>query len=97
MRHFSGVFAGIRLLMLDELDSISGGDGEDTGDTPPSPPEDIVVHSDHYSTEAVIDQCLEDGARVRLGTVIAAAPMPRPEYLFFDLSRSGKISNSRFE
>lgn len=48
-------------------------------------------------TEAVIDQCLEDGARVRLGTVIAAAPTERTEYLFFDLSRSGKMSNSRFD
>ena len=32
MRHYSGEFEGIRLLMLDELDAIAGGDGEDTDD-----------------------------------------------------------------
>jgi len=45
MRHFSGDFKGVRLLMLDELDAIAGGDGEDT-DSPPAPdPEqpDIIV------------------------------------------------------
>jgi len=35
MRHFSGEFEGIRLLMLDELEAIAGGDGEDT-DSPPN-------------------------------------------------------------
>jgi hypothetical protein len=48
MRHFSGEFEGVRLLMLDELDAIVGGDGEDTDDvqTPPADPgdnEEIVV------------------------------------------------------
>lgn len=45
MRHFSGEFEGIRLLMADELDLIAGGEGEDTDDVPPPPPEepDIVV------------------------------------------------------
>lgn len=32
MRHFSGEFKGVRPLMADELDRISGGDGEDTDD-----------------------------------------------------------------
>ena len=42
MRHFSGEFEGIRLLMADELDAIAGGDGEDTDDnTPPPPPDQI--------------------------------------------------------
>lgn len=45
MRHFSGEFEGIRLLMMDELDLIAGGEGEDTDDVPPPPPEEpeIVV------------------------------------------------------
>ncbi|MGH8076117.1 MAG: hypothetical protein ACREPE_02165 [Lysobacter sp.] len=34
MRHFSGEFTGVRLLMLDELEAISGGEGEDTDDVP---------------------------------------------------------------
>lgn len=37
MRHFSGEFPGMRLLMLDELDAIAGGGGEDT---------DTVAHND---------------------------------------------------
>lgn len=52
MRHFSGEFEGIRLLMLDELDMISGGDGEDTDDVPQPPPpadaDDIVVTARRY-------------------------------------------------
>lgn len=32
MRHFSGEFEGVRLLMADELDQIAGGAGEDTDD-----------------------------------------------------------------
>lgn len=47
MRHFSGEFEGLRLLMADELDLIAGGEGEDTDDVPPPPPpsdgDDIVV------------------------------------------------------
>lgn len=46
MRHFSGEFEGIRLLMLDELDAIVGGEGEDTDDVPtpdPNDNEEIVV------------------------------------------------------
>ena len=39
MRHFSGEFEGVRLLMSDELDLIAGGDGEDTDDVPP--PKDL--------------------------------------------------------
>jgi hypothetical protein len=35
MRHFSGEFEGVRLLMEDELYAISGGDGEDTDDVAP--------------------------------------------------------------
>ncbi|GBQ90158.1 hypothetical protein AA0535_1969 [Asaia krungthepensis NRIC 0535] len=30
MRHFSGDMSGMRLLMMDELDLISGGNGEDS-------------------------------------------------------------------
>lgn len=44
MRHFSGEFTGLRLLMEDELELIAGGDGED-GDELPEPaklPEIIV-------------------------------------------------------
>lgn len=37
MRHFSGEFEGVRLLMEDELQAISGGEGEDTDDVPPAP------------------------------------------------------------
>lgn len=46
MRHFSGEFSGIRLLMSDELLEIAGGEGEDTDDVPPPPPEpdEIVVN-----------------------------------------------------
>jgi hypothetical protein len=40
MRHFSGEFSGVRLLMADELSQIAGGDGEDTDDTAP-PVEEI--------------------------------------------------------
>lgn len=46
MRHFSGEFEGVRLLMADELDLIAGGEGEDTDDVPPPPDdndEEIVV------------------------------------------------------
>lgn len=48
MRHFSGEFEGVRLLMLDELEAIAGGDGEDT-DSPPNDsdgqtPPDIIVN-----------------------------------------------------
>jgi hypothetical protein len=32
MRHFSGDFVGVRLLMDDELEKIAGGEGEDTDD-----------------------------------------------------------------
>ncbi|WP_154667221.1 hypothetical protein [Niveispirillum irakense] len=35
MRHFSGEFEGIRLLMGDELEQIAGGEGEDTDDLIP--------------------------------------------------------------
>lgn len=34
MRHFSGEFEGVRLLMADELDRIAGGEGEDTDEVP---------------------------------------------------------------
>lgn len=37
MRHFSGEFEGVRLLMADELDLIAGGEGEDTDDVPEDP------------------------------------------------------------
>lgn len=41
MRHFSGEFGGLRLLMADELDLIAGGEGEDTDDVPDPPRDDI--------------------------------------------------------
>lgn len=45
MRHFSGEFEGVRLLMADELDMIAGGDGEDTDDVQePQEPAEIVVN-----------------------------------------------------
>lgn len=34
MRHFSGEFDGMRLLMEDELDLVAGGDGEDADQIP---------------------------------------------------------------
>jgi len=37
--------------------------------------------------EAVIDECIAEGARIRIGTVLAAAPDVRPDDLFFTLSR----------
>jgi hypothetical protein len=40
MRHYSGEFSGIRLLMADELDAVSGGDGDDTDDVPT---EEIII------------------------------------------------------
>lgn len=51
MRHFSGEFSGLRLLMADELLEIAGGEGEDTDDVPPPPPEpdDIVVNGQRLS------------------------------------------------
>lgn len=53
MRHFSGEFSGVRLLMADELVQIAGGDGEDTDDVQPPPEmEEVVVNgqalSDNY-------------------------------------------------
>lgn len=47
MRHFSGEFEGLQLLMLDELEAISGGDGEDTDDgsgPPPGSDQEIIVN-----------------------------------------------------
>lgn len=45
MRHFSGEFKGVRLLMADELDQIAGGEGEDTDDVPPPVEgDDIIVN-----------------------------------------------------
>lgn len=41
MRHFSGEFEGIRLLMADELDLITGGEGEDTDDIQEPPPANL--------------------------------------------------------
>ncbi len=38
MRHFDEEFSGMRLLCLDELEMVSGGDGEDTDDNPDTPP-----------------------------------------------------------
>ncbi len=45
MRHFSGEFSGVRLLMADELDAVAGGDGEDTDDVPT---EEIIVTGNRY-------------------------------------------------
>lgn len=47
MRHFSGEFDGLRLLMEDELDLISGGDGEDADEIPTVT---VVGHSDNTKT-----------------------------------------------
>jgi hypothetical protein len=44
MRHFSGEFSGVRLLMEDELLMIAGGDGEDTDDVAPPEVDEIVVN-----------------------------------------------------
>ena len=41
MRHFSGEFEGVRLLMEDELYAISGGEGEDTDDVQEPAPVDV--------------------------------------------------------
>lgn len=43
MRHFSGEFQGLRLLMGDELDAIAGGDGEDTDDVQTDPNDEEIV------------------------------------------------------
>ncbi|AOH85618.1 hypothetical protein AWL63_18425 [Sphingomonas panacis] len=48
-------------------------------------------------SEAVIDQCTADGARVRLATTAAYTTAPRLEYMFFDVSKTGEISNPRFD
>lgn len=45
MRHFSGEFSGVRLLMLDELEAIAGGEGEDTDDVP-TDFDTITVHGE---------------------------------------------------
>lgn len=44
MRHFSGEFEGIRLLMADELTEIAGGEGEDTDTVPPTEVEEVIVN-----------------------------------------------------
>lgn len=49
MRHFSGEFSGIRLLMADELAQIAGGDGEDTDDVAPPAVEEVVVTAPSYT------------------------------------------------
>jgi len=49
MRHFSGDFNGMRLLMEDELDLIAGGDGEDGDELPVLPEVIVVAHADHTS------------------------------------------------
>ncbi|AOH85617.1 hypothetical protein AWL63_18420 [Sphingomonas panacis] len=66
MRHFSGEFSGLRLLMLDELDAIAGGDGEDTDDVPPPPP-DIVVNGHRYSGQIDWGPPLIGGIPIGLG------------------------------
>lgn len=43
MRHFSGELNGIRLLMLDELEAVAGGDGEDADDIPTLPEVEVVA------------------------------------------------------
>jgi hypothetical protein len=48
MRHFSGEFPGLRLLMEDELLEIAGGEGEDTDSgPPPTEVEEIVVNGQY--------------------------------------------------
>lgn len=42
MRHFSGEFEGVRLLLADELDAIAGGNGDDTDDVVEPPPPDQI-------------------------------------------------------
>ena len=49
MRHFSGDFDGMRLLMEDELDLIAGGDGEDGDELPTLPTIYVVAEPDRTS------------------------------------------------
>jgi len=74
MRHFSGEFEGIRVLMADELDLISGGDGEDTDDVQPERPDlaaesDIVVNGKRY----------KQGVEVPLDWILDFGPPPPPD------------------
>jgi len=51
MRYFSGEFKGVRVLLADELDQISGGQGEDTDDV--TTLEEIIVKPDPIDNNPV--------------------------------------------
>jgi len=73
MRHFSGEFEGIRLLMEDELDLIAGGEGEDTDDVqrPDLVNEpDIVVNGKRF----------KQGVEVPLDWIYNPGPTPPPDF-----------------
>lgn len=43
MRHFSGEFEGMRLLMADELEKVAGGDADDGDDVPETELPEVIV------------------------------------------------------
>ncbi|AXA92728.1 hypothetical protein [Massilia sp. YMA4] len=52
MRHFSGEFDGVRLLMEDELDLIAGGDGEDGDENPTTTLPTVTVVGNRDNTKS---------------------------------------------
>ena len=70
MRHFSGEFHAIRLLMEDELDLIAGGDGEDADEIPVVT---VVGHADHTQSYYIPNLFMWG-----VGPVTAGAGDPEP-------------------
>lgn len=77
MRHFSGEFDGMRLLMEDELDLIAGGDGEDGDENVVQNPAVIVVTGQREATKSYyVPNTWDWGGGLAAWNTTAANPEP---------------------
>lgn len=88
MRHFSGEFEGVRLLMEDELYAISGGEGEDTDDVPPAP---VDVDYDPETKTADVNVRLDGNSTA--GLTLSSNGL---ENIHFDLNFGNTSFHSEF-
>ena len=86
MRHFSGEFEGLRLLMEDELHAISGGEGEDTDDVSI----DVQYHPDTKTADVNVRLDGNSSAGITLGT-------NGLENIHFDFDLGGSTFHSSFD